>query len=49
MFRAPICPSPGARNYTCVIAAYGAAAALLLTTDHQQPRHYTPYAATTQV
>jgi len=23
--------------------------ALLLTTDHQQPRHYTPYAAITQV
>jgi len=24
-------------------------AALLLTADHQQPRHYTPYAAITQV
>ena len=23
MFRALICPSPGARDYTCVIAAYG--------------------------
>ena len=24
-------------------------AALLLTADHQQPRHYTPYAEVTQV
>ena len=24
MFRALICPSSGARDYTCVIAAYGA-------------------------
>jgi hypothetical protein len=24
-------------------------AALILTADHQQPRHYTPYAAITQV
>jgi len=24
-------------------------ASLLLTADHQQPRHYTPYAAITQV
>ena len=24
-------------------------AALLLTAEHQQPRHYTPYAAVTQV
>jgi len=31
MFRALICPSSGARGYTCV------------------PRHYTPYAVTTQV
>jgi hypothetical protein len=50
MFRALICPSSGARDYTCVIAAYGGEpAALLLTADHQQPRHYTPYAAITQV
>ena len=25
------------------------AAALLLTADHQQPRHYTPYAAVTKI
>jgi len=49
MFRALICPSSGARDYTCVIAAYGVKCCkilkdffILAALNIHQHEHHTP-------
>ena len=52
MYRALTCPSSEAQDYTCVIAAYARThkpGAVFLTADRQQPTHYAPCAAITQL